>query len=87
MNNKDNTSIKKPMTQCDMILEYMIKKGKINPIDALRDIGSFSLSQRISDLKRAGHNIVSERVTKLGWRGNTINFAEYHLASNEVKDD
>jgi len=87
LSSEDNISIKKPMTQCEMILEYMNTKGKINPIDALRDIGIFSLSQRISDLKRSGHNIISERVTTLGWRGNKINFAEYHLADNEVKDD
>jgi len=87
MNNKDNISIKKSMTQCEMILEYMVNKGKINPIEALRDIGSFSLSQRISDLKRSGHNIISERVTKLGRFGNKISFAEYHLANDEVKND
>jgi len=87
MSNRFNINIKKPMTQCGMILGYMNTKGKINPIDALQDIGSFSLSQRIGDLKRAEHNIISERVTTLGWRGNKINFAEYHLSDNEVKDD
>jgi len=86
-NNKDNIIIKKTMTQCEMIFEYMVKQGKINPIDVLRHVGSFSLYQCIGDLKRAGHNIISERVRKLGRFGNKISFAEYHLSNNEVKGD
>ena len=48
------------MTQSQAILEHL-KAGKtISPIEALNLYGSFRLAARISDLRKEGHNIVTE---------------------------
>jgi len=82
MNIDSNNTTIKPLTQCDKTLEYMRKKGGITPIDALSEFGCFSLAQRIYDLKKHGHSIVTERITKQGMFG-MVNFAKYHLDNKE----
>lgn len=54
-------------SQTDKIKEYLMEhKEGITPMDALNLFGCFRLSARISDLKRFGYNIVSERETRGG---------------------
>ena len=77
MNNQDNNTTIKPMTQCDKALEYMGRKGGITPLDAL-EFGCFSLAQRIYDLKKRRHSIVTARISKQGMFGK-VSFAKYHL--------
>ncbi len=71
----------KLMTQCNKTLEYMKRKGGIIPIDALSEFGYFSLAQRIYDLKKRGHSILTERISKQGMFGK-VNFAKYRLESS-----
>lgn len=61
------------MTQCERILKYMKSNGGITSMDAYR-LGCTRLAARISDLKKGGHKIYTERVTD---KGKT--FARYHL--------
>lgn len=61
------------MTQEQQVLE-MLRRGPVSPMDALREAGVFRLSARILDLKKQGHNIVTENVNKGGKR-----YAVYHL--------
>ena len=77
-NNELHNTTNKPMTQCEMVLQFMKEKGCINPIDALRELGCFSLAARIYDLRKLGHSIIAERISKQG-RYSKVNFAEYHL--------
>lgn len=50
-------------SQADQLLSLLRYRGEagVTPIDALREIGSFRLAARISDLKERGHTIRSER--------------------------
>jgi len=73
-----NNSTHKPMTQCEMVLQFMKEKGRINAIDALGEFGCFSLAARIYDLRKRGYAIIAERICKQGRYG-LVNFAEYHL--------
>ena len=44
-------------TQNKRILEHLKEHGKIDPMQALKQYGSFRLSARIYDLRQDGHNI------------------------------
>ena len=53
-------------------------KGKrITPIDALNKFGCFRLAARIADLRKSGHNIWTDSMTKDG-----KTFASYSLSKN-----
>ena len=60
------------MSQNTQILNHLKSGKKLTPIDALNKFGCFRLSARILDLRKGGHNIITENVTK---KGKT--FAEY----------
>lgn len=45
------------------ILEYLSKGNKLTPLDALEMFNTWSLSSRISDLKKQGHNIDKVMIT------------------------
>ena len=66
-------------TQCELILEYMKQFGSINPLEALHDIGCFRLASRISDLRKQGYPIISERVNYKNRLGEAKYFNEYRL--------
>ena len=66
-------------TQTEKILNYLSKGKGITPIDALNRFGCFRLAARISDLRRNGHSIFTDSVTKNG-----KTFASYRL-SKKVK--
>lgn len=50
------------MKQTESILQYMRTYGAITPLEALKDCGCMRLAARISDLRKAGHNITSRKV-------------------------
>ena len=62
------------MTQNEMILNHLRCGLPLTPIDALNRFGCFRLASRISDLRKEGHNI---RVEMISRNGKT--FAEYRL--------
>jgi hypothetical protein len=49
------------MTQCERILEYIEKNGSITDEEA-KNMKIHRLASRIYDLRRRGHNIVSENI-------------------------
>lgn len=65
------------MSQNTQILSYLQQGKKLTPLTALNKFNCFRLSARILDLRKQGHNITTENVTR---KGKT--FAEYSL---EVK--
>lgn len=67
------------MTQKDRVLKYMQDFGKITPLDAIREFGCLRLSARIFDLKRDGHNIISETETSKNRYGDSVSYASYRL--------
>lgn len=50
-------------TQNQRVLDYIKEFGSITQLEALRDLGVMRLASRISDLRRQGYNIVSQRET------------------------
>ena len=51
------------MSQKDMVLGYLMAGKTLTAIEALNLFGCMSLSQRVGNLKRAGHPIQSETIT------------------------
>jgi hypothetical protein len=66
------------MTQAQTILE-MLKRGPVTDMDALNRAGCRRLAARILDLRRAGHEIETERFTTF----NGANVARYHLKQKD----
>lgn len=61
------------MSQTQDILESL-RQGPITPLEALDRHGCFRLAARIVELRQAGHQVVTNRVTRDG-----KTFAEYVL--------
>ena len=66
------------ISQCDKILEYIKLHGSITPLDAVKHIGCMRLAARISDLKKLGYNIKTEKKKVITRDGTTI-VASYSL--------
>ena len=52
----------KQQTQEARILEYLKRGNSITALEALDKFGSFRLASRISELKKMGHQILSETI-------------------------
>lgn len=61
------------MTQCETLLAALRRGESLTVADALTFYGVYALSQRMGELKRAGHPIKAERVSV----GNGKNVARY----------
>lgn len=66
-------------SQNEMILQFMQDYGSITQMDALNEFGCMRLASRISDLKRAGHNISSTMCKGTNRYGQTTTYAKYRL--------
>ena len=66
-----------------LILEYIDEFGSITPLEAMRDIGCYRLSARISDIKKKGYPVKTELVAVTNRRGKQSKVARYSL---EVSD-
>lgn len=51
------------MNQHDEILWYLRDGNTLTVLEAIQRFGVYALSQRIGELKKQGHNIVSEMTT------------------------
>lgn len=71
-------------TQCQLIVDYINEFGSITPLEAIRDIGCYRLSARVSDLKRKGFPIETKMETVLNRRGKPSRIARYSLQGGEV---
>lgn len=68
-------------TQAQLIIEYMDEFGSITPLEAIRDLGVFRLSARISDIKKMGIPIETEMVLVPNRRGTKSCIARYSLVN------
>lgn len=66
-------------TQNDRILSYMDEFGGITQLEAIRDLGVMRLASRISDLRKMGFPIVSNRVKVQNRWGEPCNVKRYSL--------
>ena len=70
-------------TQCDRVLQYMVRFGSISQLDALSDLGCMRLAARISDLKDRGYAIGRRMKTSKNRYGESVSFAEYYLIEED----
>ena len=63
------------MSTADAMLLYLQSGGTLTPLKALEQFGCLSLSQRMGDLRRAGHPIEAHTVTL----ANGKRVAEYRM--------
>ena len=68
----------------ELIFEYMDEFGSITPLEAIRDIGCYRLSARISDIKKKGYPIKTEMISVKNRRGNLSKVAKYSLVKEVV---
>ena len=63
------------MTQTQRILIYLQSGKQLTPIDALKKFGCFRLAARIADLRKDGHTIWTNYISK-----DNKTFAAYKLS-------
>ena len=66
-------------TQNERIIDYIKRFGSITQFEALRDLGVMRLASRISDLKRLGYPVVSERIVVKNRYGEECRVKSYRL--------
>ena len=67
------------MTQTEKILKHLQEHGSITPLCALKEYGCMRLASRVSDLKRAGFQIVREMETSKNRDGEPVRYARYRF--------
>jgi hypothetical protein len=67
------------MTQNDMVLDYLNRFGSITPIQAFADLGIMRLGARVWDLKREGHDIITETEHSVNRFGLPVSYARYKI--------
>ena len=65
------------MRQTDMVMEYMAEHDGITSLEAVRDLGVTRLAARIADLRAAGVEIETERVSVPNRRGERCSVVKY----------
>lgn len=73
------------VTQASLIIEYLEEFGSITPLEAIRDIGCYRLSARISDIKDMGIPIKTDMVNVKNRRGKYNRIARYSLLRGETQ--
>ncbi len=68
------------MSQTTEILAHLKSGKRLDPIQALEKFGCFSLSQRITDLRNAGHDIHMELTPN---RDRTKHYGVYTLMKSK----
>lgn len=63
-------------TQNEQILQWLMKRRSITPLEALHMFGCLRLAARIFDLRADGHNIETQRI-EVGDDGKQV--AQYRL--------
>lgn len=66
-------------TQTDELYDYLKVHGSITPTKALFELGIYRLSARVSDLRRRGVPIITERESIKARNGRMVSFARYEL--------
>jgi len=70
------------MTQCEMVLKHLTEQGSLSSVEALERYGIARLASRICDLRREGHNIQGETVTRKNRYGKPVTFTVYKMGGS-----
>ena len=71
-------------TQANMVVQYMKDFGSITQYEALKDLGIMRLASRISELRKNGVDIKSDRVTVRNRYGVKTQISRYYLGKGET---
>ena len=71
------------MSQTEQLLARL-RRGPIMTVAAIDELGILALSQRVTDLRKAGHSIETEMVEVEKRDGTTARVARYHLRAEAV---
>ena len=69
------------MKQSDMILRHLKDYGSITQAEAMAEYGIMRLASRVNDLRKDGHNIVTEVVTGRNRYGERTRWARYRMGA------
>lgn len=69
------------MTQSERIIWHLNDNGSITQGEALQEYGIMRLASRVNDLRRDGHNIVTEVVTGSNRYGEKTRWARYRMGA------
>lgn len=75
------------MTQCDKVLAFMQEHGGITSYEAFRYLHITRLAARISDLRRRGVEIYSQREMSVNTDGKAVYYDRYRLRKKENGND
>lgn len=73
--------------QRDRVLKYMVDFNSITAAQAIADLGVYSLSSRISELKKLGYAIKKIWVKGKNRYNEDVRFAEYFIATYEGDEE
>lgn len=65
------------MNQTDMVIDFILENGSITTLQAFEYFGITRLAARISDIKKAGHEVKSEKVTGTNRYGKKVSYCRY----------
>lgn len=65
------------MNQTDMVISFILENGSITTLQAFEHFGITRLAARISDIKKAGHEVKSEKVTGTNRYGKKVTYNRY----------
>lgn len=67
------------MKHTEKLLDWFTRRSSITPLEALNDLGIYRLGSRVYDLREAGYDIHTERLTVATRDGGTSHPARYHF--------
>ncbi len=70
-------------TQAQRVLDYIDRFGSITQHEASIDLGVARLASRISELKKAGHNIKGEMITVKNRFGENCSVKRYSMGGGQ----
>lgn len=79
------------MTQCDRLLNALLRGAKITPLHSWRDLGIYRLASRISELRLGQHDgtcypIQKEMVKVANQFGDSATVARYYIKTEDITD-
>jgi hypothetical protein len=69
------------MTQSQRVLRHLEDYGSITQMDAMADYGIMRLASRVDELRKAGHQIITERVEGRNRYGEKCHWARYRMGA------
>lgn len=82
--NKKQAIAEKPVSQYNMVLNHLVEKGSITPVEAMTNYGALRLGALIFNLRDSGLNIKTTTHTFKNKMGRISRIAKYVLVNEEM---